>query len=211
MQAGFPARAVSAIQLMDSIEWHASLHAPTAWNLLPDVDDVRPKACPTCRRPSKRGIIVDLHGHGVRWRAVVVGPAIAGRCSIEECWSRRYRCTLCSHTCTVLPVGVMPRYLYSTFAIVIAFVLTAAEPLGNELTDALAYKRQGMNLVRARKPGVDWRWRSIGRWKRRISTWWPMPDVPSLLAMLARRSTSDDLSGRLEAAARSHVRWGQRM
>ena len=105
----------------------------------------------------------------------------------------------------------MPRFLYSAFAIVVAFVLTAAEPLGNELTDALAYKRQGMNLVHARKLGVDWRWRSIGRWKRMISTWWPAVDIPSLLAMLTRRSTSNDLSGRLEAAARSHLRWGQRM
>jgi len=105
----------------------------------------------------------------------------------------------------------MPRYLYSTFAIVMAFVFTAAEPLGSELTEALAYKRQGMNIVRARKPGIDWRWRSMGRWKASISDWWPALDVPSLLAMLARRSTSDDLPGRLEAAARSHLRWGSLM
>jgi len=109
-------------------------------------------------------------------------------------------------------VGVVPRYLYSAFAIVVAFVLTAAEPYGDELTDACAYRRQGMNLVRARTPGIDWCWRSIGRWRRMLPSWWPAATgIVGLLTLLARRAESNDLHRRLEAAARSHSRWGSLM
>ena len=198
---------------MEPIEWHAERHAPIAWNLLPDVDDVRPKACPGCGTPAKRAAKVVLHGHGVRWREVLVGPALdrRGR-DIGRCWSRRYRCVACDHTCTVLPVGVLPRFLYSVFAVVVAFALIAAEPLGAELPDCRAYARQGMNPVRATRPGVDWQWRSIARWRHTIPDWWPAAvDIPDLLIHLARRAGSDDLRRRLEAAVRSHVRWGMPM
>lgn len=111
---------------------------------------------------------------------------------------------------TVLPVGVMPRYLYSAFAIVIAFTLVAAQPVGRGLTDALAYKHQGMNRVRRWHRGVDWRWQSIDRWSTRIGTWWPdLPDtLDGLLIGLRRRAGSTDPPALLAAAAASHVRWG---
>lgn len=201
------------MQHVEPILWNEGRHVPNAWNLLPDVDDVRPKACPSCRRPAKQGRKIDLHGHGVRWRQVVVGPALTrGRGAIDTCWSRRYRCARCGQTCTVLPVGVIPRHLYSAFAIVVAFILIAAEPVGHDLTDALAYKRQGLFDVRAVRQGVDWRWVSVGRWRRSITAWWPFAvDIPDLLAHLYRRAGSDDLRGRLEAAAVSHVRCGAPM
>lgn len=204
---------MSAIQHVHPIDWNAERHLPNAWNLLPDVDDVRPKACPSCRRPAKQGDKIDLHGHGIRTRDVLVAPAITrARCHLVACWSRRYRCTRCGKICTVLPLGVIPRHLYSAFAIVVAFVLTAAEPLGHDLTDALAYKRQGLFDRRAVKPRVDWRWVSIDRWRRSIPVWWPFAvDVPDLLAHLHRRAGSDDLRARLEAAATSLVRWGTPM
>ncbi|MDQ8155253.1 MAG: hypothetical protein P3B98_11390 [Gemmatimonadota bacterium] len=198
---------------MHPIVWNAERHVPIAWDVLPDVDDARPKACPSCRRPAKRGHKVDLHGHGPRSREVVVAPAITrARCHVVACWSRRYRCTRCGKTCTVLPIGVIPRHLYSVFAIVVAFVLTATGPLGDDLTDALAYKRQGLYPRRAVKPGVDWRWVSIDRWRGSIAVWWPFAvDIPDLLAHLHRRAGTDDLQGRLEAAAASHVRQGTPM
>ena len=198
---------------MQSIDWIPERHVPHAWNVLPGVDDARPKACPACRRPAKRGHTIELHGHGVRWREVVVGPALAEtRCRLDTCWSRRYRCTRCRRTCTVLPLGVISRHLYSAFAIVVAFVLTAAEPLGAELTDARAYTRQGLFPVRAVRKGVDWRWTSIARWRRALPRWWPFAvDIPDLLAHLTRRAGSDDLRRRLEAAATPHVRWGTPM
>lgn len=114
---------------------------------------------------------------------------------------------------TVLPMGVMPRYLYSAFAIVIAFTLVAAPPVGRGLTDALAYKRQGMNRLRRWHRGVDWRWRSIDRWTAQIEAWWPgLPDtLDGLLIGLRERAGSTDPPALLAAAAGSHVRWGAAM
>lgn len=107
----------------------------------------------------------------------------------------------------------MPRYLYSAFAMVIAFALVAAEPVGRGLTDALAYKRQGMNPIRSRRHGVDWRWYSIDRWKKQVAFWWPgLPDtIDGLLIGLRRRAGSTDPPAVLAAAAASHVRWGSVM
>jgi hypothetical protein len=138
---------------------------------------------------------------------VVVAPAITrARCHVVACWSRRYRCTRCGKTCTVLPIGVIPRHLYSVFATVVAFALAAAGPLGDDLTDALAYKRQGLYPRRAVKPGVDWRWVSIDRWRRSIAVWWPFAvDIPDLLAHLrvAPAPTTSRVDWRLPPRATS--------
>ncbi len=149
----------------------------------------------------------------MRTRQVVVPPALDGRPGLVECWCRRYRCTECGAAQTVLPVGVIPRYLYSAFAVVVAFTLIAAPAVGHGLTDALAYKRQGMNRVRRWHRGVDWRWSSLGRWAAQIRTWWPdLPDtVEGLLIGLRQRAGSTDPPALLAAAAASHVRWGAAM
>jgi hypothetical protein len=150
----------------------------------------------------------------VRLRNVVVAPSLFGeRPTLQECWSRRYQCQDCGAVVTVLPVGVLPRYLYSTCAILVAFLLVAARPLGEDRSDAEAYDRQGMN------PRRDWnlvsiayRWRSIGRWAGQIGTWWPFAtDVESLLVSLLRRAGCRDLEPMMGAAIRSHVRWGRAM
>lgn len=143
----------------------------------------------------------------------MIPPALDGRPGVVECWCRRYRCTDCGAVPTVLPVGVMPRYLYSAFAIVVAFTLVAAQPIGHGLTDALAYKRQGMNRVRRWHRGIDWRWQSVDRWAARIETWWPgLPDtIEGLLTGLHRRAGSADSRVLLAAATASHVRWGAGM
>lgn len=140
-------------------------------------------------------------------------PALDSRPSLVECWCRRYRCTNCGAVPTILPHGVMPRYLYSAYAIVTAFALVTSEPVGRGLTHALAYKRQGMNPVRRRQQGVDWRWCSIDRWKARIGTWWPdLPDtLDGLLIGLRGRAGSTDPSALLAAASASHVCWGATM
>lgn len=149
----------------------------------------------------------------MRTREVVVSPALQDRARLVECWSRRYRCTACGAVPTVLPVGVLPRYLYSAFAIVIAFTLVATEPVGRGMSDARAYRRQGMNAVRRWRRGVDWRWRSIDRWRAQIQTWWPgLPDsLDGLLVGLRSRAGSTDPPALLAAAAGSHARWGAAM
>lgn len=114
----------------------------------------------------------------------------------------------------MLPVGVMPRFLYSAFAIVIAFVLVAEKPVGDGLDHADAYDRQGMNPRRDWNIGsVAYRWRSIDRWRRHLGAWWPgLPDdIEPFLVGLFRRAGSTELREVLTAAARSHVRWGAAM
>lgn len=200
-------------QHVQVIEWTGDVPVSWATIALPNVEDARPHRCPRCRTPSHTGARINLHGHGVRVRSVVVPPALGGRPGLTECWSRRYRCTACGAVPTVLPIGVMPRYLYSAFAIVVAFLLVAEEPVGEGRTDALAYRRQGMNRVRSWHRGVDYRWASLGRWAAHLETWWPgLPDtVEGLLTGLIRRAGSTDPPAVLNAAAASHVRWGAAM
>ena len=113
----------------------------------------------------------------------------------------------------MLPVGVIPRFLYSAFAIVLAFTLVAAPPVGQGLAHDAAYDRQGMNPIRSRRVGVPWRWASLDRWAARIQTWWPGPPntVGGLLIGLHERAGSTDPPDLLAAAAASHVRWGAAM
>lgn len=195
---------------MHSIQWAGG--APVGWGLdeIPEVDDVRPNRCPGCLHPARVGSRIVLHGHGVRTRGVVVAPASGCGPRLRECWCRRYRCTQCGAVTTVLPVGVMPRYLYSVLAIVLAFTLVAEEPVGQGLTDTLAYKRQGMNRLRRWHRGFDWRWRSLDRWKARVPNWWPgLPDtLEGLLIGLRHRAGGTDPPALLAAAIASHVRWG---
>lgn len=116
---------------------------------------------------------------------------------------------------TVLPKGVLPRYLYSVPAIVMALLLVAGAPLGEGLTDALAYRRQGMNSVHRHQPWVDWRWRSLERWRGKIEAWWPgLPhDVSGWLTGLLVRSRGQrgDRRALLAAAVHHHASWGAAM
>lgn len=186
-----------------------------AWRVesLPGVDDVRPARCRRCGRPSRRGRRVVLHGHGVRLRTVVVLPALSkGGDRLCECWQRRYRCTACGAVAVVLPAGVMPRCLYSTAAVVVAFFLTAAAPLGRGHSHDEAYRRQGMysRLSTGGQAEPCWRWRSLDRWAAMAGQWWPQGQgfaVSSLLVGWIERSGGGGLAGQVRAALDSHVGW----
>lgn len=151
-----------------------------------------------------------LHGHGKRFRLVVVFPATSNRpAQVGECWSRRYRCTACGAVTVVLPDGVMPRFLYSAAAIVLAWLLVTPAPVGAGLDDATAYDRQGM-LQRLRWPDrADYRWRSLDRWARQIGPWWPhrlARTAQALVTELVAEVGTDDHAV-LGRALASHVRW----
>lgn len=153
-----------------------------------------------------------MHGHGCRSRQVVVVAALAGeRDRVRECWQRRYRCRRCGCVAVVLPVGVVPRYLYSVAAIAASFFLVAASPLGEGLDDADAYEQQGL-YVRFPSPAKQpMRWRSLGRWALRGREWWPSwanDEVRSLLAGFVICSGGRGRSAALEAAVSTHARWG---
>lgn len=141
---------------------------------------------------------------------VVVAPATSGRpAEVVESWSRRYRCTACGAITVVLPDGVMPRFLYSAAAIVMAWLLVAPAPVGAGLADAAAYDRQGM-LKRLRWPGrADYRWRSLGRWARQIVQWWPhrlATTATALVTELVAEVGTEDHAV-LGRALASHARW----
>lgn len=154
-----------------------------------------------------------MQGHGVRLRQVVVPPLVeAGQPRVCECWERRYRCVACRVVLVVLPRGVMPRYLYSAAAIVTAFFLVAEPPIGEGLTDAAAYRRQGMycRLSSDAEADPQYRWRSPGRWARLAEEWWPDGagrGLGGLLVLFLERA-----GGRrgeaLRVAVDGHVRWG---
>lgn len=107
-------------------------------------------------------------------RDVVVLAAEAGaRPCLECCWGRRYLCLLCRGTFFVLPPGVLPRFLYSLAAIVSAWIAVARKPVGDGLSDADAYRRQGAFRRLRWLDEETWRWRSLGRWLRHADRWWP--------------------------------------
>jgi len=89
-------------------------------------------------------------------------------------WARRFRCTGCGAVCTVAPPGVLPRFLYSLYAIVKAWLLATPRPVGEGLDDAAVYARQGVDRLSAEgsRSGPP-RWRSLPRWAGHIGAWWP--------------------------------------
>lgn len=114
----------------------------------------------------------------------------------------------------------MPRYLYSVPAIVVAFFLVVAAPLGDGLTHAEAYARQGMYAVTAWQDGGPYRWRSIDRWFGAARHWWSSQcarDLPGLITGFVQRgittgtAAGSGLGSAIEAAIASHVRWGGAM
>lgn len=123
-----------------------------------------------------------LHGHGVRWRAIVLPNDEDRGASIAQVWSRRFRCCRCEACCAVGPPGVVPGHLYSLAAILTAWLLALAVPLGEGLDQVAVCARQGVDRrggVSDAEPGRSGRrrWRSLGRWAARIGTWWPARPV----------------------------------
>lgn len=176
---------------------------------IPKVDDARPTRCPSCCCPARvKGRIV-LQGHGMRTRLVVVLAALGGhRRELVECWVRRYRCVKCRAVANVLPRGVLPRYLYSVGAIVVAMLLVTSPPVGKGLSDAGAHERQGMLGFRTWGATSPYRWTSLRRWGEVARKWWPglaLSGVSGLLTGLMTRAGSDDAEAIIKEAINAHV------
>lgn len=129
------------------------------------------------------------------------------------CWARRYRCTVCHHVPTVLPAGVLPCHLYTVMAIVRAFILVVAEPLGQGVNHELAYAVQGRRPTTCWTKPWPYRWRSLERWAAHVDGWWPGRAATDLHALLAGFGieAGDDLHAILGRATASHVRCGAAM
>ena len=196
---------------MQSSEW--GRFGPSFWKpeSLPEVDDVRPARCSTCGKPARESGRIHLQGHGKRIRSVVVLAALFGdEMQIRGCWVRRYRCCRCGAVLTVLPMGVLARYLYSVAAIVVALLLKAEAPVGQGLGDAEVYRRQGMYRRPPWWPGGRYRWRSLERWARLCAQWWPGRAVSSIGALLVdfvSRARSPALEAVVLAALSGHRQW----
>jgi hypothetical protein len=95
-------------------------------------------------------------------------------------WTWRFICRLCGGTCSVSPDEVLKRHRYALSAILTAWFLGVAKPVGDGKADAEVYALVGVDR---RLPGPEamraggTRWRSLGRWAARIEGWWPARPV----------------------------------
>ena len=111
----------------------------------------------------------------------------------------------------VLPWGVMPRFLYSVAAIVVAFLLVAERPTGEGLSDAEAYRRQGMYAQLSTYAEDPYRWRSLTRWTSLACEWWLSwsgDALSSLLIGFLERAGGRDVDEMVRVAVDGHVQWG---
>ncbi len=152
--------------------------APAPRYELPPIEAVRPPRCPKCRVPAGTPGALNLWGHGVRWRDVIVPGEEAGQ--RVRTWVWRFLCRNCDSTSSVSPSDVLSRYRYTLMAIVTAWLLAAAKPVGDGLDEEAVYAHVGVDR---RVPGRDPdragkpRWRSLARWAASIPTWWPARPV----------------------------------
>lgn len=117
------------------------------------VDELRPAACARCGQPSHlAGGRLGLHGHGTRSRQTRGLLTVDGEAVVKVVTARRYICTRCWTTVTVLPTAVAPHRLYLKSTMAVAFVLHGVE-------------RQSQRATRARLcPWRTWGDGSATRW-----------------------------------------------
>lgn len=140
---------------------------------LPPIDAVRPPFCPQCGVPAGVRGALNLWGHGRRSHEVIVGEDAP---SLTTVWVRRFLCRRCDKSCSVCPYGCLPGHLYSLSAILAAWFLAAPRPVGDGLDDEAVYARIGVDRrADGQEPGHSGRrrWRSLRRWLRCASRWWP--------------------------------------
>jgi hypothetical protein len=136
---------------------------------------VRPAFCPHCRAVAGLPGARNLWGHGKRWREVIVPGA-----RVISAWVWRFLCRQCESTCSVSAADLLARRRYTLGAIVTAWILAVARPIGDGKDDEAVYALVGVDR---RLPGPDSgragkaRWRSLSRWVRSIPTWWPTRPV----------------------------------
>lgn len=135
----------------------------------PSVDRVRPAVCPRCEAPSRApGESLGLHGHGLRSRwclGFLQWGEPPGEYVVEV---RRYLCTGCEQTCTVVPRGICPGRLYLIGTIGAALALWA---LSDPPVSAADVRRQisPFEVPTDRLPPRDWA--ALRRWTDTDDLW----------------------------------------
>jgi len=197
--------------------------------LIPSIDEVRPPFCLGCGASSFRSGRVILHGHGLRWRMLVLLPGkkrtLAGKekafARWVRCWVRRFRCTACGCCHSVLPEGVLLRHSYSLMVIVTAWMATVPCPLGKGQSEQAVWALLGLDRpTPERHRSGPSRWRSLSRWAGRIPAWWPgrsasgetwKQQVTSLLTGFVAEARSGEVEAVLVPAVNAHLAWGAAM
>jgi len=102
---------------------------------------------------------LQMHGHGMRKR-MQRGPDAIGQPPAERIVdARRYICTKCGATVTVVPRGVVRRRLYTAWAIGLGLAL-----FGIQLESADAVKEAIAPEASARDPAEGVTWSTLRRW-----------------------------------------------
>jgi hypothetical protein len=166
----------------------------------PSTEQARPGACVACgaaSRPTGGGLV--LHGHGLRDRQVR-GPVDADsepRWIVIAC--RRYECTACGATMTVVPRGVAPRRYYGHAAIAMALALwaIAGEPVADIRRRVCAWRQSH------EAPST---WPTLRRWARAAHD--AIGDASLALEIAAARVAQHAI-GRAPPEARHAPRWAQ--
>lgn len=126
--------------------------------LLPSVHDARPPITPCCGLASvPPGAPIVLHGHGTRPRTVRGVLAPGEDPDFHVVCVRRYLCTACGATCTVVPADVLPRKHFGAVTVALALAFYGA------LEWSLRHVYEALNPTKLR--GHDARgWESVLRW-----------------------------------------------
>ncbi len=121
----------------------------------PSVDDLRPCACPLCKKPARPpGERLGIVGHGT-YRRQVLGRLEAARTLVIRV--RRYLCRGCRATISVLPEALLPRRWYTGGAILLALTLSLLRGI-----PAVEVRR------RLAEPGETQGWKTLDRWQRQL-------------------------------------------
>lgn len=164
--------------------------------VLPDVETLRPPRCPACAVASRPlGGPLGLHGHGVRGRQVLGALAWEAVPVALEVGVRRYVCTGCRATCTVVPCEVLHRRLYSAPAIALALALFGL------LARSAARVRGAVSPWQHVGPAGAGRWDTLSAWVAalRAGTLWP--GLPACPAHWTRRQVAARAAAALAARA----------
>jgi len=153
-----------------------------------DADERRPPCCPHCSLPSRPlGKPLGLHGHGVLRR--LVHALVDGRVQDLMLFVRRYLCTRCHKTCTVMPRGVVGRYRYELVVIVHALFSWAIEGQSAGRCRARFGRGPYTGL------GTVGRWASLRRWTRGAQRLFGIPPGEQSTLRLRARAVLGGLLG----------------
>ena len=184
----------------------------------PPVEDARPPCCSACGALAVNGDRVTLEGHGVRLRPVIVVRAFETGLQLvrDQCWTRRFRCSLCGHCEQVAPRGVLTGHLYSVPAML--WVLVHLRCLGLPIHQPA--RQDAAAPVDATEPPTR-RPRSPERWARLLGRFWffaggsrteSWSDLAfRTLLELARRAGSWDFVPMCTAASLAHHKGSRRV